>query len=134
MIRLTIPVKIAEKINKVTKQLYCNYRTYVLKNYTDPHIVYVCGNSESYASSVVFPAFKLDSRLSIFIFTRVDENANLIGAYIIPKSAFTNKNLKWKVKTFKNNNTIEFAQLIYADFEKYNDSKLIELVNNYLNK
>ena len=134
MIRLTIPVKIAEKINKVTKQLYCNYRTNVLKNYTDTHIVYVCGNSEAYASSVVFPAFKLDSRLSIFIFTRVDENANLIGAYIIPKSAFTNKNLGWKVKTFKNNNTIEFAQLIYANFEKYNDSKLIELVNNYLNK
>lgn len=143
MRQLTNSVKISEKVNKITKKIYCDYRNKVLGKYTNPKYVYVCGNSKAYAESVVFPACELKKH-SAFIFTRVDENSMLIGAYIIPVWAFNNQNLAWVSKVFSKNIGISnvetekdifyFRQLVYKDFEKYNDKKLLSLVNDYLNK
>ena len=140
--KLTNSQKISEKLNKLIKKIYCDYRSKVMHMYTNPGIVFVGGNSAAYAETIVIPAL-YRSKYGVFIFTRVDENNNLIGTYIIPVWAFNEKNTAWVSKKYVQsiginpiwdiNKIMYFNQFRYEDFEQFNDQTLLNLVNNYRN-
>lgn len=125
MLYFPIPEKISKRINKVVKSLYLDYRNNKMKVYTSSVGVYVQGNSNAYAQTIVFPEYEIN-RNRVFIFTRVDKDSKLTDVYILSTEDVFNHS--WKIP---GKNGFDFYQIKYKNIEKYRSDLLLKLVENY---
>lgn len=121
-----VPKKISEKFNKAVKKLYLDYRNNVMKVFTPNEGIYVQGNSNAYAETIVFPEWKIWNR--IFIFTRVDKSSNLTAVYIMSQAdVFQNS----YIITNNKNPLVNFRQLRYSNLDKYRCDLLLKLTEEH---
>lgn len=120
--KFPVPEKISKRFNKVVKLVYLDYRKNKMFMPVDGRTVFVQGNSDIYATTIVIPDYKV-IRNRIFILTQVDERSNLIATYILSKEDLIKHSRRITGKGKINS----FYQIRYSTIKKYNNNLLLNL-------
>ncbi len=127
--KFPVPRKISERFNKVVKHVYLDYRKNKMFMPVDSQTVYVQGNSDAYATTIVIPDYKV-IRNRVFILTQVDERSNLIATYILSKEDLIKHS--WRISG--KGRIDSFYQIRYSAIEKYNSNLLLHLTEAVFKK
>ena len=120
--KFPVPKKISERFNKVVKRIYLDYRKNKMFMPVDGRTVFVQGNSDAYATTIVIPDYRV-IRNRVFILTQVDERSNLIATYILSREDLINHS--WRIPG--KGRIDSFYQIRYSTIEKYNSNLLLHL-------
>lgn len=120
--KFPVPRKISERFNKVVKRVYLDYRKNKMFMPVDGRTVFVQGNSDAYATTIVIPDYRV-IRNRVFILTQVDERSNLIATYILSREDLINHS--WRIPG--KGRIDSFYQIRYSAIEKYNSNLLLHL-------
>lgn len=120
--KFPVPRKISERFNKVVKRVYLDYRKNKMFMPVDGRTVFVQGNSDAYATTIVIPDYRV-IRNRVFILTQVDERSNLIATYILSREDLINHS--WRISG--KGRIDSFYQIRYSAIEKYNSNLLLHL-------